>query len=259
LKRPLKEFNKLHFNHISERVIRAEDELDCHQTIMQNERNNSQLLMQDKELKLKLINLKSVENMFCGQKLKTNFFKEGDKGTRFFHSSMSKKHRRNRIPAIQCPDGVLTNSLDEVGVVFVRYYQELLRTSRHSILIKAMVARNGPCLHDSTHDLLIAPMSNDVVKKALFSIGNEKAHGFDDYSSFFFKRSWNVVGNDFCAEIKDFFVSGELLKQVNHSIITLVPKSSNVTSAIDSRLISCCNIIYKVISKLLAGCLTNVL
>jgi hypothetical protein len=76
---------------------------------------------------------------------------------------------------------------------------------------------------------------------------------------FFFKRSCNVVGNDFCAEIKDFFVSGELLKQVNHSIIALVPKSSNVTSIIDSRLISCCNIIYKVISKLLAGCLTNVL
>jgi hypothetical protein len=226
---------------------------------MQNERNNSQLLMQDKQLRLKLINLKSAEKMFFGQKLKTTFYKEGDKGTRFFHSLMSKKHRRNHIPAIQRPDGVLTNSLDEVGVVFVRYYQELLRTSRHTIPIEAMVAHNGPCLHDSTHDLFLALVSNDVVKKALFSIGNEKAYGHDDHSSLFFKRSWNVVRNDFCAAVKDFFISGELLKQVNHSIIALVPKSSNITSAVDSRPISCCNIIYKVISKLLAGCLANVL
>jgi hypothetical protein len=259
LKRPLKELNKLHFSHISERVIRAEDELNCHQTIIQNERNNSQLLMQDKQLRLKLINLKSAEKMFFGQKLKTTFYKEGDKGTRFFHSLMSKKHRRNHIPAIQRPDGVLTNSLDEVGVVFVRYYQELLRKSRHTIPIEAMVAHNGPCLHDSTHDLFLALVSNDVVKKALFSIGNEKAYGHDDHSSLFFKRSWNVVRNDFCAAVKDFFISGELLKQVNHSIIALVPKSSNITSAVDSRPISCCNIIYKVISKLLAGCLANVL
>jgi hypothetical protein len=179
---------------------------------MQNERNNSQLLMQDKQLRLKLINLKSAEKMFFGQKLKTTFYKEGDKGTRFFHSLMSKKHRRNHIPAIQRPDGVLTNSLDEVGVVFVRYYQELLRTSRHTIPIEAMVAHNGPCLHDSTHDLLLALVSNVVVKKALFSIGNEKAYGPDDHSFLFFKRSWNVVRNDFCAAIKDFFVSGELLK-----------------------------------------------
>jgi len=49
------------------------------------------------------------------------------------------------------------------------------------------------------------------------------------------------------------------LKQVNHSVIALVPKSDNVTFAADFRPISCCNVIYKVISKILAGRMANVL
>ncbi|KAL9335016.1 hypothetical protein Peur_072197 [Populus x canadensis] len=112
--------------------------------------------------------------------------------------------------------------------------------TRHTILIDVVVARSGPCLDDSTYDLLFALMSNDVVKEALFSIGNEKAPGLDGYSFLFFKKSWNVIGNDLCAAIKDFFILGELLKQVNHSIIALMPKSSNVTLAADFKLIFYC-------------------
>jgi hypothetical protein len=68
-----------------------------------------------------------------------------------------------------------------------------------------------------------------------------------------------MVGNDFCDVVTDFFASGELIKQVNHSIIALIPKLANVTFVADFHLISCCNVIYKVIFKILAGCITNVL
>jgi hypothetical protein len=43
--------------------------------------------------------------------------------------------------------------------------------------------------------------------EALFSIGNDKAPRPDGYSSFFFKKSWDIVGVDFCAAIQDFFTS----------------------------------------------------
>jgi len=53
--------------------------------------------------------------------------------------------------------------------------------------------------------------------------------------------------------VQDFFSSGRILKQINHSIIALVSKSANVNSANDFRPISCCNVVYKVISKILVG------
>jgi hypothetical protein len=105
----------------------------------------------------------------------------------------------------------------------------------------------------------LAPVSNEAIKETLFSIGNDKALGPDGYSSLFFKKSWDIVGADFYAAVQDFFSSGQILKQINHSIIALVLKSANVNSANDFRPISCYNVIYKVISKILAGILSHAL
>ena len=103
LKRPLKELNKLHFSHISERVARAEADLATHQSLLHHDRDNTQLLSQERNLRSSLLNLKYTEQMFFGQKLKSYFLKEADKGSRFFHSLMSQKHQRNHIPAIKFP------------------------------------------------------------------------------------------------------------------------------------------------------------
>lgn len=84
------------------------------------------------------------------------------------------------------------------------------------------VIQCGPCLNTNSHKLLLAPMSQDDIRKALFNIDNDKAPGLDGHSSFF-KKTWDIIGEDFCNAIQDFFSSGELLKQVNHSIIAFVP------------------------------------
>jgi hypothetical protein len=143
--------------------------------------------------------------------------------------------------------------LEEVGRVFVNYFQQQLGTSTPTIPLDSEVINSGPCLPSSSHALLLSPVTPDDIRKVVFSIGDDKAPGPDGYSSSFFKRAWHIVGDDFCAAVQDFFTSGRLLRQVNHSIITLVPKSANVTSPSDFRPISCCNVIYKVIAKLLAG------
>lgn len=56
--------------------------------------------MRDRQLRLHLVNLKSSKKMLFGQKLKSSFFKESDKGTKFFHALMKQKHRENFIPSI---------------------------------------------------------------------------------------------------------------------------------------------------------------
>ncbi|GKE50688.1 hypothetical protein Tco_1481946 [Tanacetum coccineum] len=58
---------------------------------------------------------------------------------------------------------------------------------------------------------LIKSVSDDEIKKALFDIEDNKASGPDGYTSKFFKCAWNVVGEDTCSAIKEFFSSGKLL------------------------------------------------
>lgn len=53
--------------------------------------------------------------------------------------------------------------------------------------------------------------------------------------------------------ILSFFNDGKFLKEVNATIITLFPKVPNPNKMGDCRPISCCNIIYKCITKIHAN------
>ena len=59
--------------------------------------------------------------------------------------------------------------------------------------------------------------------------------------------------------MKSFFQSGKMLRQINHTVITLIPKCENPTSTNHYRPISLCSTIYKIISKILTNRLKPVL
>ena len=112
----------------------------------------------------------------------------------------------------------LTTFIDEVGVVFVDFYSQLLCTSKDTLPLDVNVIQHGPCLDADSHASLLAPVSDMYIKHALFTIDDAKAPGPDGFTSCFFKKSWDVIGEDFCLAVWDFFESGALLKQINHSI-----------------------------------------
>nr|TKS00954.1 hypothetical protein D5086_0000177960 [Populus alba] len=64
LKGPLKELNRLHFSHISERVSSLESHFDQIQSAFQHDRDNQSLFEQDKALRSKLSSLKFAEHQF---------------------------------------------------------------------------------------------------------------------------------------------------------------------------------------------------
>ena len=51
----------------------------------------------------------------------------------------------------------------------------------------------------------------------------------------------------------DFLNNGNMLTEINHTYIVLIPKIKNLVKMSDFRPINLCNVIYKVISKVLAN------
>ncbi|GJZ53290.1 methylenetetrahydrofolate reductase 1 [Tanacetum coccineum] len=100
---------------------------------------------------------------------------------------------------------------------------------------------------------MIRSVTDDEIKRAMFDIGDDKAPGPDGYTSAFFKRGWDVVGLDVCNAICDFFDNGQILKEINHTFLALIPKVTTLIKVNDYRPISCCNVIYKCISKILTN------
>ena len=56
-----------------------------------------------------------------------------------------------------------------------------------------------------------------------------------------------------CETVLSFFTSGRLLKEVNHTFLTLIPMVTNSSHLADYRPISYCNVLHKIISKILSN------
>ena len=95
------------------------------------------------------------------------------------------------------------------------------------------------------------PSAEDI-KNTVFTLSKNKTPGPDGFSSEFFCSSWSVVGPDLISAVQDFFRNPSMPRQLNATVIALVPKSPGVAKLSDFRPISLCNTVYKVISKILS-------
>ncbi|GKC83208.1 putative RNA-directed DNA polymerase [Tanacetum coccineum] len=84
-------------------------------------------------------------------------------------------------------------------------------------------------------------------------MGNDKAPGPDGFTAVFFKKSWDIVGGKITNVVRDFFTNGNILKELNHIIISLIPKVSTPAKINDYHPISCCNVLFKCISKIITN------
>ena len=78
-------------------------------------------------------------------------------------------------------------------------------------------------------------------------------------STLFFQKYCHIVGSDVIAAILDCLRSSRILKSLNTTNIALIPKVSKAESLAQFRPISLCNLVYKMISKVLVNRMKSIL
>ncbi|CAL1372064.1 unnamed protein product [Linum trigynum] len=80
-----------------------------------------------------------------------------------------------------------------------------------------------------------------------------KAPGPDVMSVLFFHRYWHIVGDDVVNTVFMILEIGVMPENLNHTLIALIPKVKVLTTPKEFRPISLCNVIYKLVAKVLAN------
>ncbi|PNX79615.1 ribonuclease H, partial [Trifolium pratense] len=101
--------------------------------------------------------------------------------------------------------------------------------------------------------------SHQEIKSAVFALNKDSAPGPDGFGAFFFQHYWEIVKIDVFNAVLEFFTTSWILPGFNSNIITLLPKTSNATSIDQYRPIAMANFKFKVISKIIADRLANIM
>ncbi|XP_028190711.1 uncharacterized protein LOC114376680 [Glycine soja] len=259
LKAPLKNLFKQEFSNISNRVELAEAEYNSVLNFIKQNPQDSSLLALANRTRGQTIMLRKAESMKFAQLIKNKYLLQADKCSKFFHALIKRNKHRRFIAAIRLEDGHNTSSQDEIAHAFVNHFRNFFSAHELTQTPSISICNRGPKVPTDCFAALLCPTSKQKVWNIISVMANNKAPGPDGFNVLFFKKAWNIVGDDIFAAVNEFFTTGKILKQLNHAIIVLIPKHDQASQVNHFRPISCCNLLYKIVSKILANRIAPVL
>jgi hypothetical protein len=97
------------------------------------------------------------------------------------------------------------------------------------------------------------------IREALDNIGDLKALGIDGMPSILYKGNWDFVGEKMTTKVLEVLNGGPMLEGWNDTCMVPILKIKNQESMKDLRPSSLCNVVYKLLSKVLANRLKQIL
>jgi hypothetical protein len=208
--------------------------------------------------KSKINRLLLSEELHWRQRSSMTWLAAGDCNTKFFHNHAQQRRRTNNMAGILNDHSEWCTSDQQIESVAVDYFERLFASSQPARINKTLMAVDNTVSQDANRKLLL-PFSADEVRVALFQMHPSKAPGLDGMTSFFFQKFWHVIGPSVSTAILSVLNSTRILRKINLTHIYLILKKKNPEHMSDYHPISLFNVIYKIISKVLANRLKTVL
>lgn len=166
-----------------------------------------------------------------------------------------KLHHLRRVEEADI-NGTAATTPEAVGLLAVHHFASVLGPPLTIAApnLQQQVRQATKYFCSSAHaEAMIKIPTMDEIMRTMFKLNPNKSPGPDGFTSRFYSCSWHILGREVTAAINNFFITGNLPTATNSTILTLIPKFPGASSIKDYRPISCCNTIYKVISKLLVS------
>lgn len=183
-----------------------------------------------------------------------HWLEEGQCNTSF-HKSTIQHRANNQISLLRMESGTTVETHEDIEYELLNYFSNIL----HDLPIQYkeainQITTNIPHLVNADHNAaLMRLVTESEVLDTLTRIANNKALGLCDFIVYFFKRCWHFQGREIHDIVGESKSTISILQAFNSTFLALIPKENNVTSPGKYRPIPLCNIIYKIITKIIAN------
>ena len=178
---------------------------------------------------------------------------EGDQYTKFFHQFYCHRKAKNTIWELIGVDGTKFTYFKELTKEGVKHFGNLFKDPKaHNIKDMMKVVRHFPRLFNESDNYVIGALATlEEVKITLDGFQNLKILGLDGWTVEFFEAFFDLDVEDSKEVLKEAHFSGRTSSMLDVTFIALIPKCSKPSSFNEFRSISLCNVVYKVISKII--------
>lgn len=197
------------------------------------------------------------KEIFWRQRSKQLWLQSGDKNTKYFHSSCSSRRRANRIQKLKDESGDWIDWHTGLESHITNYYKKLFSSSQTDS--EEVISCVKQKIFNEQNSKLMQEISDEEVKTAISQMHPDKAPGPDGMTPAFFQKHWKIVGEDVVKMTRDFFRTGTMPERLNETNIVLLPKKKNPIMVGDLRHIALCNVLIKIITKVLANRMKDLL
>ena len=252
--RELQKWGKKHFGSIDKELSECRKQMS---ELVQDE-PTEEVIAQMKALDARMDELEEREEVYWKQRSRQDWLQGGDKNTKFFHAKAQQRKDRNSIMQIKDEAGNMYDKEPEIEEIFVNFFEDLFTTGAQ-VDVQNVIDKVEVEVSIEKYHLLAAPFVGEEVKEALFQMHPSKAPGPDGMSAMFYQKFWGIVGRDVIEMVLGVLNNGEDIAKYNHTHLVLIPKKKLCETPKDYRPISLCNVLYKVVAKVLANRLKGVL
>ncbi|PKU65724.1 Putative ribonuclease H protein [Dendrobium catenatum] len=208
------------------------------------------LNQQLKSINSQLLDCSSSWTNWLLQCAKLKWISKREDDLKFLYARLKK--RRNFSPSTLVASEDPTIRQDLIKSI-IQHFEKLFNATQPANSLESIPIPKGNVIPSHLSHLLTIAVSDVEIKEAIFLGSSNSSLGPDGFNFEFFKSTWLITGPLVCKAVRSFFSKGYLPKKAKATAIALIPKSSHASNISDFRPIALCNVFYKIISKILAS------
>lgn len=143
------------------------------------------------------------QKIFCWQRAKQFWLRDGDKNTRFFDKFASTRKEHNKIKKLKDKHAKWKETNAEIQEVITEYFKDMFNSASTGMSLPARVGL--PIILELRSHFLVRPIADEEVKNAVFAMHSDKAPGVDGLNPGFYQAYWEIVRRDVIEFCINFF------------------------------------------------------